>query len=416
MAQTDTQRRLTLQEVVQKYPEISPFVILKTDIQRRTVTYTPRALAAGDPAVHQSVYQSIFGRSNTSNGFFPTSLLLRDGTSVLTSPLPNQPDPYTVDVVDGRLVLTDHGQVIDEVEYWPKPDFETKTTSRGTPMWQVAAARPQRLDIDPNGYCQFCNHGRGCLYCNVGPAYMKEHRELNRQARLNPQDVYETVHEALKEPGRYTYIKMTAGSILTGKELFDDELEMYIEILKAVGANFKTKRFPSQAITSAFNERQLERLYHETGLMNYTSDMEVLNPELYKWICPGKDFAVGYANWKARVFRAVDIFGKGHVNSGIVAGVELAQPKGFATEKEALKRVLEEAEDFALHGVGVVSCVWVTNPGSPFEQQQTPSLEYFVRLAQGLDGLRRQYGLSVDMDDYRRCGNHPDSDLSRLRI
>lgn len=407
---------LSLKEIIAKYPHISPFVILKADIQRRTVTYTNRALEAGDADLHQSIYQTIFGGSNPEGKFFPASLLLRDGSSVLTAPIPGQKNPYVVDYIDGRLVLTDAGEIIDEVEYWPKPDFEGKRTSRGTPMALVAGARPQRLDIDPHSYCQFCNNGLGCLYCSVGPSYIKEHKEFGRKAKLDPDDVYETVHEALKERGRYTYIKLTAGSILTGAELFDDEVDMYIEVLKAIGANFKTRRFPSQMIASAFNEKQLARLHEETGILTFTSDMEVLSPELFKWICPGKEKALGYRQWKERLFRAVDIFGKGHVNTGLVGGVELAKPNGYATEDEAVKRTLEEAEDFAAHGVPVVACVWVTYPGSPFEKQQTPSLEYFVRLAEGLDGVRRRYGLSIDMDDYRRCGNHPDSDLSRLAI
>jgi hypothetical protein len=35
-------------------------------------------------------------------------------------------------------------------------------------------------------------------------------------------------------------------------------------------------------------------------------------------------------------------------------------------------------------------------------------------LARGLHDLRIRYRLRADFDDYRRCGNHPDTDLSRL--
>jgi hypothetical protein len=49
-----------------------------------------------------------------------------------------------------------------------------------------------------------------------------------------------------------------------------------------------------------------------------------------------------------------------------------------------------------------------------FFKQKVPSLEYYVRLSQGLDQIRRNHGLNVDMDNYRLCGNHPDSDLSRI--
>ena len=55
-------------------------------------------------------------------------------------------------------------------------------------------------------------------------------------------------------------------------------------------------------------------------------------------------------------------------------------------------------------------------PGSAFKDQKAPSLDYFIRLAQGLQDIRASHGLKVDFDDYRRCGNHPNSDLARLAI
>lgn len=407
-------QELTLEEVIQKYSDISPFVILKADLQRRTVTYTERAIAAADKRLHQVQARGIFTSVGEREDYIPVSLLLRDGSTVLTSPVQTARVPYVIDFIDGKTVITDNGKIIDEVEYWYAPDFQYQLTSSGRPMWQIASARPQRLDIDPYSYCHFWDNGKGCRYCNMGSNFRKSHKEFNKPARLNPRDVYETVREALKQSGRFAYIKMTAGSILSGKELFDDEVEMYIELLQAIGENFKTPRFPSQIITSAFNERQLARIYEQTGVTCYTSDIEVLNEKMFEWICPGKQNLVGYLEWKRRIFAAVDIFGKGYVNSGIVGGVELGQPKGFKSEDEALKHTLEEAENFAQHGVSVVHCVWVPYPGSAFQGQRNPSLEYYVRLSKGLHGLRKKYGLSVDLDDYRRCGNHPDSDLDRV--
>lgn len=410
----ETCHELTLEEVLQKYSDVSPFVILKADLQRRTVTYTERALAAADKRLHQVQARGIFTSVGEGEDYVPVSLLLRDGSSVLTSPVQTSRIPYVIDVIDGKTVITDKGKIIDEVEYWYAPDFQYQLTSSGRPMWQIASARPQRLDIDPYSYCHFWDNGKGCRYCNMGSNFRKNHREFNKPARLNPRDVSETVHEALKQAGRFSYLKMTAGSILSGNELFDDEVDMYIELLQAIGENFKTKRFPSQIITSAFNERQLARIYEQTGITCYTSDIEVLNEKMFEWICPGKHNLVGYREWKRRIYAAVDIFGRGYVNSGIVGGVELGQPNGFHSEDEALKYTLEEAEDFAQHGVSVVHCVWVPYPGSAFQGQRNPSLEYFVRLSKGLHGLRKKYGLSIDLDDYRRCGNHPDSDLDRV--
>jgi hypothetical protein len=407
-------RELTLEEVIQKYSDVSPFVILKADLQRRTVTYTERALAAADIRLHQVQAEGIFTSVGERGDSVPVSLLLRDGSSVLTSPVRTARPPYVIDVADGKTVITDNGKIIDEAEYWYAPDFQYRHTSSGRPMWQIASARPQRLDIDPYSYCHFWDDGKSCRYCNIGSNFRKNHREFNKPARLDAYDVYETVREALRQPGRFAYIKMTAGSVLSGAELFDDEVDMYIELLQAVGENFKTRRFPSQIIASAFNERQLARIYERTGVTCYTSDIEVLDEEKFAWICPGKQRAVGYREWKRRIFAAVDIFGRGYVNSGIVGGVEMGRPNGFQNEDEALKRILEEAEDFAQHGVSVVHCVWVPYPGSAFQGQRNPSLEYYVRLSKGLHALRQQYDLSVDLDDYRRCGNHPDTDLDRV--
>ena len=122
----------------------------------------------------------------------------------------------------------------------------------------------------------------------------------------------------------------------------------------------------------------------------------------------GKSFAL------RRLVEAVGIFGRGRVNTGIVGGVETATPHGFASEDDALAATLEEADDLASQGVSTVHCVWGPTPGSVFFKQKVPSLEYYVRLSQGLDQIRRNHGLNVDMDNYRLCGNHPDSDLSRI--
>jgi len=140
----------------------------------------------------------------------------------------------------------------------------------------------------------------------------------------------------------------------------------------------------------------------------------VLNEDKFNWICPGKADNVGYQEWKQRLIRSVDIFGKGHVATGIVGGVELAKPYGFISEDEALRSTLDEAESLAENGVTTIFVVWSPRPGSDFHEQQNASLDYYVRLASGLHQLRVKYGLTVDFDDYRRCGNHPDSDLARL--
>lgn len=43
---------LSITEVIEKYPEVSPFIIIKTDAQRRGVHFTDAALKKVDPQIH----------------------------------------------------------------------------------------------------------------------------------------------------------------------------------------------------------------------------------------------------------------------------------------------------------------------------------------------------------------------------
>lgn len=408
------ERELTLSEVVARYPDVPRLVIIKTDVQRRGIHYTERALSIVDPDIHQMRSPYLFGSRDGEIKPLPESLLLRDGTTILVDPTPLEQSPYLVDLVDSRLALVDNGDVIEYVKLWPKPRYYDIKTSSGIPMSHIASARPQRLNIFQSSYCHFWAEQKECRFCDIVNHTKQQKHELGVPVRLKPDDVSETIREALKEKGRFTSICLTAGSVLKGNELFDNEVDFYIETLQAVGENFASKKFPSELISSAFNEKQLARLYEQTGITSYTSDLEVLGEEKFNWICPGKAESVGYREWKQRLIRAVGIFGRGNVGTGLVGGVELAKPYGFLSENDALRSTLDEAESLAENGVTTFFIVWVPRPGSDFRDQQNPSLDYFVRLASGLHQLRARYGLSIDYNDYRRCGNHPDTDLSRL--
>jgi hypothetical protein len=407
---------LGFDEVAAKYPDFPQLIMRKIDLHRRGAHYTESALRAVDPSRHQTGGTHIFGTRDGTLSYRPEAFTLRDGTLVLTTPTPLEGnDPYIVDRVGEKLILRDKGQEIDEIFYWDKPDYYDKKTSRGTLMQNVIGSRPQRLYITPNRFCHFWSKegGGGCGFCDIVNNLKQQRAEIKMPTRLDPRDVSETVREALKEKGRFTAVFLTSGSDFRGKRAFDKEVDFYIEIMKAVGENFATEKFPSQLLCTALTKDQLQRLYDETGLSSVTMDIEVLNERIFDIVCPGKAKWVGYREWKRRLVDAVAVFGPNRVGTGIVSGVELVPPFGFSSEDEALDSVLGEAGELASQGVSTVNMIWVPRPGSPLGHHQNASLEYYVRLAQGLQAIRREHGLEIDFDDYRRCGNHPDSDLAR---
>ncbi len=405
-------------ELVQKYPDVSKFVILKLDLQRRGVVFSD---AAVDAVPDQRFYFTASGAidekvSRRAKGVDPGPLILRDGTSAIETVGVDFEDPYLVDLVDGKFFVFDRGERIDEVDFTPRPAYFGKRTSRGVPMESIGVPRPQRLDIHPYRYCHFWDAHKQCKYCGFFTD-LKEQRLLDSgraQRALNPEDVYETVREALKEPGRFSQINLTGGADYSGAEPFDNEVDRYIEILQAIGRNFKSRRFPSQLLGAAYSKKQLQRLYDETGLTSYCPDIEVWDPALFSWICPGKDSWMGRDYWVRSALDAVDIFGWGNVYTNIVAGVEMAQPHGFKTVDEALASNFEACEFFAKRGVQVMSIVWRRYKNAIFRDQRQPPLEYYVRLVKGLHEIRKSYGLTPANDDFKHCGNHGDSDLSRL--
>jgi hypothetical protein len=417
MSETWREKEPSLEEVARKYPHVSPLVILKTDVQRRGVVFSERVQEAVDPSRDAVLYRGIYLEKQDRR---PNGLILRDGTTIIVEDQTGLPKgfnggrtPYLVDVVDGKAVLCDEGKVIDEIYFWPKPDYFDKETSRKTPMWQVLVARPQRVDINIYQYCDFWREpGGGCKFCVIAATYHKNKEQ--KPEFLNHEEVVEAVLEAVKQPGRIRMIQFCAGSVLGGQELLDDEVDQYVKLLRALGELFSEKKVMTQLISTAYNERQIRRLYNETILSGYTADIEVLDEDVFNYICPGKAKHIGYKEWKNRLFKAAEVMGHGAVNTGIVSGVELIQPGGFRSEEEALEKCLKEAEELARRDVGIAQTIFRVAPKSYLHHQKSASLDYLIAFADGLDRLQRKYGLEAYFDDYRTCGNHPNTDLARI--
>jgi len=409
------EKELSLEEVIKKHPNVSPFVILKTDLLRRSSRLSEAAKNSLNPENDAIYTRGIYGDNRAEH---PNGLTLRDGTTVvgsteIRSEYNGGVEPYIIDIADGKPVITDNGKIIEDVYFWPKPDYYDKVTTNGKPMWQVLVARPQRMDINIYQYCDFWNEpGDGCKFCAIAAAYNKT--KGGKDKFLNIEEIAEAVEAAMSQPGRFRMIQMCAGSLLSGAELLDDEIDQYIKLLQRLERIFHSKNVMTQLITTAYNERQLRRLHDETFLASYTADIEILNEEIFNWVCPGKAKHIGYKGWRDSLFKAAEIFGPNAVNTGIVSGAELAEPNGFKTEEEALEAYIAESEYFIQHGVGIAQTVFRPTPGSFFKDKKVPSLDYLISYAEGLDALQRKYKLEVYFDDYRTCGNHPNTDLSRI--
>src|SRR5581483_2817427 len=76
--------------------------------------------------------------------------------------------------------------------------------------------------------------------------------------------------------------------------------------------------------------------YRDAGVDCFQPQFEVWGKDLFHWICPGKVKMVGdWDTWMRRLEDCVEVFGEGNVCPTIVAGLEMAQPHGFADDAAA---------------------------------------------------------------------------------
>ena len=404
-------KREEWEQACSDYPELSPFTLLKLSMVRYGAVLSPNALSRLQDPFYSFGKAEPFGISfegRTPELSMPGPILLRDGSFVYINYGERFEDPYDIEYHQERgvFLLKENGETLEEVDFVPRPAFFGKKTSRGTPMEALADVRAQKLILTAYQRCRFWEGGDQCHFC----AFFTGGHSTGA---VNCQDIYETVREAVREPGRFSEIYLSGGSDFGGDPPFETEVERYIQVLQAIGRNF-SGRFPSQLMAPAYPKKQLKRIYDQTGVTSYCPNIEVWDENIFRHLCPGKEKWIGHKEWVRRTLDAVEIFGRGQVCTQVISGVELAKPYGFSSLEEALESNFQACDFFARHGVSYLSVIWHPHKASRLGFQPVPPLEYYIRLAKGLHEIRRSYGLVSTNDDYKRCGNHPDSDFERF--
>lgn len=407
--------------MVEQHPRMSPFAILKIALTCHGATLTPRALERlqhddyrfGDVGDDASNSFDISFADHPRSLVMPGGMVLRDGSFVYINYGDPYPDPFIVDFdpnLSAFVLVEGTGAdalMLDVVDFTPRPAIFGRRTSRGVPMDTLVDVRPQKLIFTAFRTCRFWERGEQCRFC----AFFTKEGRLHPE--VDPEDLYETVHAALEEPGRFSELYLSGGTDTAGAVPHEVEVERYIRDLQAMGRDF-TGRFPCQLMAPAYPKALLERIWRETGITAYSADIEVWDRDLFAELCPGKERLVGHDEWTRRTLDAVEVFGRGNVYTQVVAGVELARPSGFATQDEALASNLEACEYFAEHGVNCLFIIWRPHPRARLGMQPMAPVDYYVRLAEGFHEIRRAHGLASLDDDYKMCGNHPCADLERM--
>lgn len=315
----------------------------------------------------------------------------------------NENSPYLIDIVDDKPMICEQfkpdeePEPIVEIRYDPKPKYNSKKTSDGIPLPFIGSLLQNGIQLfcTVNRHCQLWDYGLQCKFCDLN-ATVKQMIEAGVRMPVykKPQQVLEAVEASVQEaPGKFHYIMLSGGTIIDPVKSFGKtDTEFYLEFVKAITDRYG-RRYSIQLQTIAKDLNDCIKLA-EAGVTVHHANIEVWDPHLFKWICPGKEKLVGRDEWIRRVVKSVEVFGEGNVVPVFVQGVEMAQPYGFKTVDEAVKSNMEGWEYLIRNGVTPRWHIWTIEEGSEFRDQKPPPMEYYLRTSRMYYDLSRDYQLN----------------------
>jgi hypothetical protein len=384
-----------LEGYFKRYPDVPSEVILKEDLLRQGMNFSQEAVSNGGSFRYKTYFLFTYDKTlrselgETDTFTVPEDLCIRGGMYDLLDTVVhvyhNTESPYLVDYVNGTRQLLLENTPIAEVILPKKPPYYGKAFPDGTPYEQVVSLVQDHVAFLVNyRVCQYFAKKEECLFCDINwnvrqvTQYKEKFGDLG--AVRDPDqaaDVVETMVKCQDSDLAIRAFYMTGGSILKhirGRNDKEFTLEYVTKIRERIGG-----AIPFVLITQA-QEKDEVRVLKEAGVTVYNPNIEVWDPRLFQWLCPGKSKHIGRETWIRRMVDSVDVMGEGNVSPNLVTGVEMAQPHGFKTVAEALESNREGFEFMMSHGVIPHLDSWCIERESALGGHPPIPLEFFIEV------------------------------------
>lgn len=391
---------MTIFDEYNRYPDVHPNIVLKTDLVRLGINVGPRAseqFQQLDDIAWKGYHFFSYDREETTvfSQKVPMQLRLEDGCPVQLES--DQKSRYLLDFADGEFFLSENGEAIANNVYFPhKPRWYGMKLEDGTPMEAVCQGFGDgAIFIVFNNHCQMWNTGDDCRFCNINETLLDQKKGGESTiVKKSIDQISEVIATALAiDPLNRRQIIVSGGAILKKYE-GQTELEYNCSRLRAMKERLGAA--PPLTIQIVAQSDENWQMIKDTGIVTSVEpNMEVWDRKLFEWICPGKNKFVGYDEWIRRMIKGVEIFGQYMVNPNFVLGVEMAKPYGFTDIGEAVKS-LADGWDFLMgHGVLPRHRFWFIEKGSRFGDQTPPPLEYYIEAQKAYAELRQKHGIEM---------------------
>jgi hypothetical protein len=219
-----------------------------------------------------------------------------------------QRSPY---LLRGRLEAF---EILDQRRGWlyavdipRQPHWYDRLTSRDVPMSQIGVLQGTSLAFSINPDCDFWSAGLNCRFCTTG-----RNAGGVEAGPKTVEDVVETCWAA-KEESNVTFVQLNGG--FQGGHALDFAAPFVRAIKQEVGLLVGVQLTPERDFT------RYDRLI-ELGVDHFTLCLELLDPDWFAHICPGKARTLGQKLFFDAMEYCASRLPRGAVSGEVIAGIE----------------------------------------------------------------------------------------------
>jgi len=319
--------------------------------------------------------QYVYGRTSrdvTRSHRIPQALQL--GQDVNTAVLRREDSPWSLDVVEDRVLIMQGSQIVMRVGLPERPAYFGKALSNGQlsdDFIAVAGEVTPGFFIQPD--CHYFPDGRPCKFCSLRHARKTAGKDMAGNFRLD------IVAEATRLFQRTPWKDIPIISITTGTFPDNDEGARHTSsVVRAIYEALDPK-IPIHVLTMPPNSLDLVEGYREAGATSIAFNLEVFDRNIFADICPGKEHSYGYDKMLAALKYAVEVFGPYNAFCGFVWGLEPIDSV-IAGYRWCLDR-----------GISVSSNVFHADQGSVFSKRAHPNENFVLSLCSKQSDLYHEY-------------------------
>ena len=382
-----------LSKYQKQYTNLPFEAILKQDLLRQGLAFTPETLQKQnfknkDYFIFTFDHVPLENQEEHIRFRMPEEIRIYDGCfnlrPTVVSVRNNPSSPYRICLEeDKRIALYLHKERIAYVEFPPIPTYYHHKTKDGKLPGEIAPVIEWGYLIYLTVFrnCQYFGKEEECAFCDINHNYRQQkHAGRPYTGIKSLSEILEVLSWIDAEDTTAQVYTITGGSITKSLRGLS-EADFYFEYIEGIQKRFGN-RWMSKLVSQAWEKEELWR-FKDAGLQVYHPNYEVWDKKLFDILCPGKAAFIGRDKWMQRIIDAAKVFGAPYVIPNFVAGVELAQPHGFRSVKEAIASTAEGLDFFMSHGVMPRFTTWCPEPFttlSSIAEQPHPPLEYFLEL------------------------------------